>query len=106
MWLELPTLDGARGLVWGHQAILDHPCDSIESIALFVTGAGRVATKRVVVGVNKVVFHGDRNGSVEEHGAFSLRKAAQKLTMHYAIMHSENQGCLTVEWFSSPVWYL
>ena len=82
--------------------------------------AAEIATKRLLKRVDEVHGDGGNGGDgirdsltgyrvfakrdVEEvcwHGACSLRKAARELTMHYAIMHSENQGCLTVCWFSN-----
>jgi hypothetical protein len=91
MWLELPTLHEALGLVGGQQAVLDHCCDAIDCVALFVARTGRVTTKWVVVGVDEVVFQGDRDGSVEEHGAFSLLPPGSQCI--YAIMQGESQGC-------------
>jgi len=77
-----------------------------------VAGTTRVATEGIVVGVDEVLLVLQRDGDgvydVEEHCAFSLTCAwTLSQCMSYAIMHSENQECLTDLWFSkSPAKHL
>jgi hypothetical protein len=76
--LELAALREARRFVGCHEAILNVLRYRIDGVSiLFVTGTCWVATERVVVGMDKVVFHGDGNGALELHCAFSLRVATR-----------------------------
>ena len=74
MLLELPTLHEARGFVECQQAIVDQPGDGVDGRSILFIWAGWVTTKRGVVGVNEVVFHGDgdRVVDVKWHCASSL----------------------------------
>ena len=61
MRLELPTLREARGFVRREQAILDVLGDGVDGSFILFVGAGWVETKGGVVGVDKVVFHRNRD---------------------------------------------
>ncbi len=65
MLLELPTLHEARGFGGREQAILDQLGDGVDGRVILFVRAAWVTTKGRVVGVDNVVFHGDRDGSVE-----------------------------------------
>jgi hypothetical protein len=55
--------------------------------------------------MNKIVFHRarDRDWVLDVKWHSASPGFRPELTAHYAIMHSESQGCLTGRWFSSPV---
>jgi hypothetical protein len=65
MWLQLPALHEARSLVGREQTILNQLCDSVDGGFVLFVRTPWIVTKGGVGGVYEVVFHGDRDASVE-----------------------------------------